>query len=130
MNEPQEASLFPSEAVDRIALLEQRIHSLERQVVPVQLRWNSVRAILRIFVLCALAISAVIALLLISSLHADLSFPLLLLGLWATAIVLWAAVEVLAFRRWRFTLSTMLAVVFVASVAFASWRTYVLNPYL
>lgn len=130
MEENHDARCGPVAAADRVALLEQRIVLLERRLEGADVRWRSRRSILRVLVISPLALFAVIALLRVSSAYAQLPFPVLLLGLWIAAVAFWAAVEVFVFKRVRFTLSTLLMVILIVGIAFASWRALVLEPFL
>jgi hypothetical protein len=58
-----------------------------------------------------------------------LSLGLLLIVLWASAAVLWAAVEVLAGGDRRFRLTRLILIVAIFAVIFSSWEVAVLQPY-
>jgi hypothetical protein len=58
-----------------------------------------------------------------------LSLGLLLIVLWASATVLWAAVEVLAGGDRRFRLTRLILVVAIFAVILSYWEVSVLQPY-
>jgi hypothetical protein len=58
-----------------------------------------------------------------------LSLGLILIVLWASAAVLWAAVGVLAGGDRRFRLTRLMLIVAILAVLFSSWEVAVLQPY-
>lgn len=119
---------LPSELADRLEALERRVADLESGGRPATwpgwsrsvLRWLAVNPPLLL-----------LGLVCVDSLSAATSLPpgLLLAGCWATAAVLWAAVEVIAGGPMRFRVSRLVVIVAVLGGAMGYWRSSIYGPY-
>jgi hypothetical protein len=119
-----------SDQAGRISSLERRVSDLEERCRSPQawrawlrsvLRWSATTPPLLLVLLVG-----------VDRLSSATSLPLglLLLAIWASAVVLWAAVEVLAGSHLRFRVTRLIAVVALIGVALGYWRFAVYDPYV
>ena len=125
-------SIFPtdrSDEVEFLATLEQRIADLEARSRSSDTWRGWFRSLLRWLATAPpLLILLVVALDRLSS-ATGLSLGILLVVVWASAAVLWAAVEVLAGGDKRFRLTRLILIVAMFAVIFGYWEVGVFQPY-
>ena len=125
-------SILPTDTSDGIELLA----SIDRRIADLEARSRSsetwrgwLRSLLRwLATTPPLLMVLVVAMDRLSS-ATGLSLGLVLIVLWASAAMLWAAVEVLAGGDRRFRLTRLILIVAIFAVIFSSWEVAVLQPY-